>query len=159
MTLPPKLVVPRIEDCGAGVAETAEFWGISLYSAAYTEKAKRLVVSCELFGICCKPAFMPNGVFGDLVEGSNPWRHKLIATKPLFMLECLRQSPIPVVWLDVDLEFHQFPTLFTSAAWALPRDVLLWNWQEKGREEVEGDAESAATESAVVVDETPPPSR
>ena len=36
--------------------------------------------------------------------------------------------------------------------------VLLWNWQEKGREEAEGDAESAATESAVVVDETPPPS-
>ena len=51
-----------------------------------------------------------------------------------------------------------------KAGWLLaPPDapvasVLLWNWQEKGREEAEGDAESAATESAVVVDETPPPS-
>ena len=50
-----------------------------------------------------------------------------------------------------------------KAGWLLaPADasvhsVLLWNWQEKGREEVEADAESAATESAVVVDETPPP--
>lgn len=129
MVLPPKLVVPQVEDCGPDFAESAEFWAISLYSAAYSEKAKRLVASCELFGICCKPAFMPEGVFGELQEGSNPWRHRLIATKPLFMLETLRLSPLPIVWLDVDLEFHQFPTLFTPAGWVSPRDALLWNWQ------------------------------
>jgi len=72
---------------------------------------------------------MPEGVFGELQEGSNPWRHRLIATKPLFMLETLRLSPLPIVWLDVDLEFHQFPTLFTPAGWVSPRDALLWNWQ------------------------------
>jgi len=78
---------------------------------------------------------VPEGAFTDLetgkvlAEGTNPWRHRLIASKPLFMLEALRASPLPVVWLDVDLEFHQFPTLFTGAAWSSPRDVLLWNWQ------------------------------
>ena len=52
-----------------------------------------------------------------------------------------------------------------KAGWLLaPPDapvasVLLWNWQEKGREEVEGDAETASDgPEAVVVDETPPPS-
>lgn len=74
MKLPTKLDVPRIEECGPGFADQAEFWAVSLYSASYAEKAKRLVTSCELFGICCKPAFMPNGVFDDFVEGSHPWR-------------------------------------------------------------------------------------
>ena len=52
-----------------------------------------------------------------------------------------------------------------KAGWLLaPPDasvhsVLLWNWQEKGREEVEADAETASDgPEAVVVDETPPPS-
>jgi hypothetical protein len=59
-------------------------------------------------------------------------RHRLIASKPLFMLTMLRASPVPIAWLDVDLEFHAYPTLFTPDGWRdhpEPRDVLLWNWQ------------------------------
>jgi len=135
LKLSPSIKVPRFEECAPHLADDASFFAISLYSAAYSEKAERLVTSCELVGVCCKPAFVPEGAFTDLetgkvlAEGTNPWRHRLIASKPLFMLEALRASPLPVVWLDVDLEFHQFPTLFTGAAWSSPRDVLLWNWQ------------------------------
>ena len=56
-----------------------------------------------------------------------------------------------------------------KAGWLLaPADapvasVLLWNWQEKGREEAEdpegGVVAAADGPEAVVVDETPPPSR
>ena len=33
------------------------------------------------------------------------------------------------MWLDTDLEFHSYPSLFEPAAWQPARDVLLWNWQ------------------------------
>jgi len=62
----------------------------------------------------------------------NHFRHRLIASKPLFILATLRASSLPVAWMDVDLEFHQFPELFQPAApatWRTARDVLLWNWQ------------------------------
>ncbi len=86
--------------------------------------------------MCCNPALMPEGalegVAGENKEGSFALRHRLIATKPLFIYNVLRLSPLPIAWLDVDLEFHSFPTLFTPEGWAdqpAPRDVLLWNWQ------------------------------
>ena len=46
----------------------------------------------------------------------NHFRHRLIASKPLFILAALRASALPVAWMDVDLEFHQFPELFQPAA-------------------------------------------
>lgn len=149
MQLPSALKLPRLEDCAAELVEAALFWAASLYTSSYAAKAQRLVTSCEAWGVCCNPALMPDGalvgVQGENKEGSYARRHRLIATKPLFIYEVLRLSPLPLAWLDVDLEFHSFPTLFTPSAWAnvpswdgrtpatanapAPRDVLLWNWQ------------------------------
>ena len=134
--LPAALQLPRLEDCAPELVADAEFWAASLYTSSYAAKAARLVTSCEAWGVCCRPALMPEGalegVAGENKEGSYALRHRLIASKPIFILSVLRASPLPLVWLDVDLEFHSFPTLFAPAAWsdvAAPRDVLLWNWQ------------------------------
>jgi hypothetical protein len=137
MRLPDGLRVPRLDDCDRELVAGAEFWATSLYTSSYAHKAARLDASCSLWGVCCSAALVPDGAFdgGSLFEGSLHLRHRLIATKPLFILNALRLSPIPLVWLDVDLEFHSFPTLFTPAGWLSPphgpgpRDVLLWNWQ------------------------------
>ena len=59
----------------------------------------------------------------------NHFRHRLIASKPLFILAALRASALPVAWMDVDLEFHQFPELFLDGSWPEgPRDVALFNF-------------------------------
>ena len=136
LTLPPALRLPRLEDCQPELTDGALFWAASLYTSSYTAKARRLVASCEAWGVCCSPALMPDGalegVDGKNVEGSYAVRHRLIATKPLFILSVLRTSPLPLAWMDVDLEFHSYPTLFTPAGWGTfpaPRDALLWNWQ------------------------------
>lgn len=132
MQLPPTLKLPRVSDCGAELAAEALFWGASMFTSSYAHKAQRLEASCTLWRVCCSTALVPNGAFDGEPEGSYRLRHRLIATKPLFILSTLRLSPLPLVWLDVDLEFHAFPTLFTPAGWAdvaEPRDVLLWNWQ------------------------------
>jgi hypothetical protein len=136
MVLPQLFRLPRIEDCHPELREGASFWAVSLYTSSYMEKARRLVVSCEAWRVCCVPALMPegalDGVAGDNREGSYALRHRLIASKPLFILSTLRLSPLPVAWLDVDLEFHAFPALFTPEGWAEspgPRDAILWNWQ------------------------------
>ena len=47
------------------------------------------------------------------------------------MLHTLRHSPLPVVYMDVDLELKRYPQLFTPAAWPAPCDVLLFNWQAR----------------------------
>ena len=41
LKLPASLVLPRFDECDAAIAASAQFWGISLYSAAYSEKARR----------------------------------------------------------------------------------------------------------------------
>ena len=137
MKLPPSLVLPRLEDCAAELVDGALFWAASLYTSSYQAKALRLVASCEAWGVCCRPALMPEGalegVNGENKEGSYALRHRLIASKPLFILEVLRRSALPLAWMDVDLEYHSFPTLFTPAGWSgeavAARDVILWNWQ------------------------------
>jgi len=136
LRLPPVLRLPQLEDCEETLREGALFWAASLYTQSYAGKARRLVASCEAWGVCCQPALMPDGVLegveGENKEGSYALRHRLIATKPLFIYEVLRLSPLPLAWMDVDLEYHAFPTLFTPRGWAelpAPRDVLLWNWQ------------------------------
>ena len=44
--------------------------------------------------------------------------------KPIFMMEQLRVLNKAIVWLDVDLEFHAFPTFFAPFSWSDgPRDV------------------------------------
>ena len=135
MRLPPSLKLPRLENCHVDLVRDATFWAASLYTSSYAMKAVRLVASCEHWGICCQPALMPDGalegVAGKNEEGSYALRHRLIASKPLFILNVLQSSPLPLAWLDVDLEFHAFPTLFTPQGWDdfEPRDVLMWNWQ------------------------------
>ena len=65
--------------------------------------------------MCCTTALVPDGAFQQgLREGDYELRHYLIATKPLFMLEAWRSSHLPLVWLDVDLEFHAFPPFHAS---------------------------------------------
>ena len=51
--------------------------------------------------------------------------------QPLFMLHTLRRSPLPLVYVDVDLEFRVYPELFAPTAWPTPCDVMLFNWQAR----------------------------
>ena len=140
LTLPEGIRIPSVDDCSAELREGALFWAASLYTSSYAHKAARLQTSCDAWRVCCSTSLVPEGAFEGEPEGSLRLRHRMIASKPVFILRTLEASPLPVAWLDVDLEFHAFPTLFTpagwqpDATWAPPdglatRDVLLWNWQ------------------------------
>ena len=145
MVLSPRIAIPRREDCAYALPRPAAFLGISMYTDAYAYKAEYLRASCVAVGVCCALSHVPNDAFGEDAAAAaqqqsaandgklpNFFRHRLIASKPLFILSALRASALPVAWMDVDLEFHQFPELFQPAApatWGTPRDVLLWNWQ------------------------------
>ena len=51
---------------------------------------------------------LPADTFGpDAPEGSEAFRFEAIATKPAFILSQLDATNLPVVYMDVDLEFHQ----------------------------------------------------
>lgn len=146
MVLSPRIAVPSAADCAAELASAATFLAVSMYTDAYAHKAEYLRASCEAHSICCALSHVPNDAFGESAERDarhqtekgrgdgklpNSFRHRLIASKPLFILRALHSAaPLPVAWLDVDLEFHQRPLLFEPASWPSgPRDALLWNWQ------------------------------
>ena len=107
-----------------------EFVGVSLFSPAYEEKARRLLGSCNLKGVCCKATMVSSDLMGaSTPEGSEQFRYRMIALKPLFLLDQMEKTLEPVVFLDVDLEFHQFPELFLDSSWPEgPRDVALFNF-------------------------------
>lgn len=130
LKLPSSLHIPKLSDCEEQLVEDALFWVISLYTTPYASKASRLVASCKRWSVCCVASLMSDSALHS--DGSQEQRYRLIATKPLFIYRSLQQSPIPLVWMDADLEFHAFPTLFTRAGWAEtdgPLDAILWNWQ------------------------------
>jgi hypothetical protein len=106
------------------------FVGVSLFSPKYEVKAQRLLKSCNKLGVCCKATEMRSDVFGPSApEGSEAFRYKTIAIKPIFLLSQIEKTAEPVVYLDVDLEFHQFPKLFLPGSWPEgPRDVALFNF-------------------------------
>ena len=105
-------------------------------------------------GICCKATELPATAFGpEAREGSEGFRFETIASKPSFILDQvplplplplplpatltlpsfildqLDATLLPVVWLDVDLEFHSFPQLFVPGGWPNgPRDVAIFNY-------------------------------
>ena len=50
-------------------------------------------------------------------------------SSPPFLLSQLKATRLPVVFLDTDLEFHQFPRLFMPGSWPDgDRDVALFNF-------------------------------
>ena len=105
------------------------FVGVSLFSPHYESKAARLVESCNRLGVCCKATEMRADALGADAEGSDAFRYRMIALKPLFILDQLEKTKEPVVYLDVDLEFHKFPKLFLPGSWPDgPRDVALFNF-------------------------------
>ena len=106
------------------------FVGVTLYSPAFENKARRLVRSCELVGICCKATNLPHDAFGPgAPEGSEEFRFQAIAMKPSFLLSEMEANELPVVFLDCDLEFHRFPALFAPGSWPrYGRDVALFNF-------------------------------
>ena len=106
------------------------FVGVTLYSSAFENKARRLVRSCELVGICCKATNLPPDAFGPgAPEGSAEFRFQAIAMKPSFLLSEMEVNELPVVFLDCDLEFHRFPALFAPGSWPrYGRDVALFNF-------------------------------
>ena len=80
--------------------------------------------------MCCKATLLPPNAFGpDAPEGSEEFRFRTIALKPAFILSQLKATQLPVVFLDVDLEFHKFPELFMPGSWPDgDRDVALFNY-------------------------------
>ena len=107
-----------------------EFVGVSLFSPAYEVKALRMLESCNKLGVCCKATEMPGDFLGaSAPEGSDEFRYRTIALKPVFLLDQLEKTKEPVVFLDVDLEFHKFPDLFLPNSWPEgSRDVALFNF-------------------------------
>eukprot|EP00908_Phaeocystis_cordata_P023798 Transcript_6252.p1 GENE.Transcript_6252~~Transcript_6252.p1 ORF type:complete len:529 (-),score=104.61 Transcript_6252:194-1780(-) len=109
--------------------EQQPFVAVTLHSPAYTLKAKRLLRSCTRVGICCKATQAPESFGPEAPEGSEEFRFQLIAMKPAFILSQMELSRLPVAWLDADMEFHQYPTLFSPGSWpGGGRDVALFNY-------------------------------
>jgi hypothetical protein len=104
--------------------------GVTFFSPKYEGKARRLLYSCERVGVCCKATLLPPNVFGaNAPEGSLEFRFRIIALKPAFILSQLKMTQQPVVFLDTDLEFHQYPKLFTPGGWPDGgRDVAIFNY-------------------------------
>lgn len=121
--------------------------GISLYSPKYVSKSQRLLNSCDQVGVCCLTAEVPSDAFGPKApEGSPEFRFKFIAQKPLFMNYMTKRLNRPMVWLDVDMEFHQYPRLFTPGSWKEgPRDIVIFNFWGN-----ETDTTAVSTASGVV---------
>ena len=93
----------------------SNFIAISLWSPKYKHKAERLLRSCERNNVCCKSTHIPPDIFGaDAMEGTDAFRFQLIATKPAFILSELEFTRSPVVFVDTDMEFHSYPSLFDS---------------------------------------------
>ena len=73
----------------------------------------------------------------------------MIALKPAFILSQLKMTQQPVVFLDTDLEFHQYPKLFTPGGWPDGgRDVAIFNYW--GNETDYAHASAPTTGSGVV---------
>ena len=106
------------------------FVGVSLFSPKYEDKARRLLSSCNKLGVCCKATEVGSDYLGPSApEGTEEFRYKTIALKPAFLLDQLQKTKEPVVFLDVDLEFHKFPELFLPDSWPEgSRDVALFNF-------------------------------
>jgi hypothetical protein len=106
------------------------FVGVTLFSQSYEVKAHRLLESCKRVGVCCKATLLPADVFGPgAPEGSETFRFKTISMKPSFILSQLKATQLPVVFLDVDLEFHKLPELFLPGSWPDgDRDVAIFNY-------------------------------
>ena len=105
------------------------FVGVSFFSPTYKGKAERLLRSCARHDICCKATQAPTSFGPDAPEGSEEYRFQFIASKPAFILGQIKATRLPVVWLDSDLEFHQYPTLFAPGGWEDgPRDVAIFNY-------------------------------
>jgi len=135
MHMPAALRLPRLEDCRADLVGDASFWVASMCTSSYGFEARRLEASCEAWGVCCGVARVAEDAASEIAGGatvdSRTRRLRLIASKPLFILRTLQASPLPVAWLDVDLEFTAFPLQFTPAGWrgfGAPRDVVLLNY-------------------------------
>jgi hypothetical protein len=131
----------------AGGTIVSNLVGISLYSPKYVSKSQRLLSSCDQVGVCCLTAEVPSDAFGPKApEGSPEFRFKFIAQKPLFMNYMTKRLNKPMVWLDVDMEFHQFPRLFTPGSWKDgPRDIVIFNFWGN-----ETDTTAASTASGVI---------
>jgi len=105
------------------------FAGITFFSPNYKDKAERLLRSCARHDICCKATQAPTSFGPDAPEGSEEYRFQFIASKPAFILGQMKATKLPVVWLDSDLEFHAYPTLFAPGGWEDgPRDVAIFNY-------------------------------
>ena len=113
-------------------------------------QAERLLRSCARVGACCKARLLPPDAFGaDAPEGSEDFRFQTIASKPSFILGELEATKLPVVFLDVDLEFHSFPNLFVPGSWPNDgRDVAIFNFW--GNETDRAHATTPNTGSGVV---------
>eukprot|EP00964_Phaeocystis_antarctica_P068613 scaffold41563_cov60-Phaeocystis_antarctica.AAC.1 len=111
-------------------SEQIAFVGVSFFSPNYEAKAYRLMESCNKLGVCCKATEMAADFLGaDAPEGSDKFRFQMIALKPGFLYHELEATKQPVVFLDVDLEFHQVPRLFLPGSWPEgARDVALFNF-------------------------------
>ena len=107
-----------------------QFVGISMFSPKFKDKAERLLRSCSRVGVCCKATLLPSDAFGPNVpEGSEEFRFEVIASKPSFILDEIEATHHPVVFLDTDLELHQFPKLFVPGSWPNgPRDFAIFNY-------------------------------
>eukprot|EP00316_Scyphosphaera_apsteinii_P021221 CAMPEP_0119317520 /NCGR_PEP_ID=MMETSP1333-20130426/43369_1 /TAXON_ID=418940 /ORGANISM="Scyphosphaera apsteinii, Strain RCC1455" /LENGTH=364 /DNA_ID=CAMNT_0007323467 /DNA_START=149 /DNA_END=1243 /DNA_ORIENTATION=+ len=128
MELDPAIILPSPGDCAPQLRANSTFFTVSMYSFRYQAKAERLKASCEAVGVCCATSLVPSHAFGSK-EGTPFFRSRFIASKPLFVLRVLQKWRMPIVWLDIDLEFFSYPDLFEAGAWGESRDVLIWNWQ------------------------------
>ena len=87
--------------------------------------------SCDRAGVCCKAVLLPSDAFGkNIAENSMQFRFETISMKPAFIMEQMRLTDLPIVYMDSDLEFHRFPDLFlNNGSWPFyDRDAMFFNY-------------------------------
>eukprot|EP00966_Prymnesium_polylepis_P199328 4618719-Prymnesium_polylepis.1 len=129
LRLPRGLALPTVRNCSAKLRQNATFWVAAFYTGRFEKEAARLRTLGAGLGFCCVPSLVPADSVDGVRESELHFRYRLVALKPLFMLHTLRHSPLPVVYMDVDLEPRSFPHLFAPGAWGTARDVAVFNWQ------------------------------
>ena len=93
ISLPRRVKLPSFSNCSARVRANATFWVVTFYTRGYERKAARLRTSCDKLGVCCVAVLVPSDAFEGHHEHDHSFRHRVIASKPAFMLHTLVPTP------------------------------------------------------------------
>ena len=103
--------------------EGEEFLIISFFTQNYKDKADRLINSLNNFNLNYKIFEIPTIHYSKSNKGSNDINYCM----PMLIINILKQSKVPIIFLDCDLVLVKEPTLFYSLK-KKNVDFAIYNW-------------------------------